>query len=157
SKEEEFKTYTTARTNERAVERLQELFPELQVHGLELVKSDIDPMRGVLHLDCCFQPIGTQEAIIYENGFKHKQDVDYLKDLFGEKNLIKVGQEEFYQMFPNIFSIDTDIIVSNRSFIRLNSELEKRGYKVEQIPYDEVAKMGGLLRCSTMPIYRENQ
>lgn len=155
SKNPDFTKYETARTNEKAIYRLQEIFPELKVHGFELVKSDLDPRKGSLHLDCCFQPIGRNEAIIYEAGFKHQHDVDYIKELYGDENLIKVDREEFYQMFPNVFSISEDVVVSNHSFTRLNEELENRGYTVEKIQYDEVAKMGGLLRCSTMPIYRD--
>jgi N-dimethylarginine dimethylaminohydrolase len=37
----------------------------------------------------------------------------------------------------------------------LNTELKKRGFAVEEIPYAETAKMEGLLRCSTMPLIRE--
>jgi N-dimethylarginine dimethylaminohydrolase len=29
------------------------------------------------------------------------------------------------------------------------------GMTVEEIPYREISKMGGLLRCSTMPLVRE--
>ncbi len=38
---------------------------------------------------------------------------------------------------------------------RLNKELEQRGFKVESIKYDEISKMGGLLRCSSMPLFRD--
>lgn len=87
---------------------------------------------------------------------KHQKDQDYVMSLFGDENLIKVDREEFYEMYPNIFSIDPKTIVSNSSFERLNLELERRGYLVEAIPYDEVSKMGGLLRCSSMPLFRDS-
>ena len=30
------------------------------------------------------------------------------------------------------------------------------GMTVERVPYYEISKMGGLLRCSTLPLIREN-
>jgi N-dimethylarginine dimethylaminohydrolase len=155
SPDPEFSDYRTARTNERAVKRLAELFPSKIIYPIELVKSDTDPRVGILHLDCCFQPIGTKEAIIYPAGMKHQKDVEYITSLFGQQNLIHVDRDEFYNMFPNIFSIDPKTIVSNTSFERLNKELEQRGFKVESIKYDEISKMGGLLRCSSMPLFRD--
>ena len=155
SPDDEFEEYTTARANELAVQRLRELFPEKIIYPVELIKNDLDPRQGVLHLDCCFQPIGTKDAIIFPEGMKHQKDQDYILSLFGDENLIKVDRDEFYDMYPNIFSIDPRTIVSNRSFERLNLELERRGYQVEAIPYDEVSKMGGLLRCSSMPLFRD--
>jgi N-dimethylarginine dimethylaminohydrolase len=152
---DDFDKYQTARTNRKAVDRLQEIFPEKTVRGFQLHKNDTDPREGVLHLDCCFQPIGTEEAIIYKGGFKSKEDVRFLEETFGEEKLISVEKEEFYRMFPNIFSISPEVIVSNASFVRLNQELRRRGYTVEEVPYDEVSKMGGLLRCSTMPLQRD--
>ena len=155
SNDEEREEFKTARTNEKALARLGEIFPDREVKGFRLNKSDIDPREGVLHLDCCFQPIGTHEAIIYPEGFKYQEDIDFLFELIGKENLIEVDKEEFYRMFPNVFSISPEVIVSNKSFVRLNEELRKRGYTVEEVPYDEVSKMGGLLRCSTMPIIRD--
>ena len=32
--------------------------------GFELQKSDTNAYENALHLDCCFQPIGTNSAIL---------------------------------------------------------------------------------------------
>ena len=37
---------------------------------------------------------------------------------------------------------------------KLNQSLRKRGFIVEEVPFAEIAKMEGLLRCSTMPLIR---
>ena len=59
-------------------------------------------------------------------------------------------------MNPNIFSISPEIIVSDKAFTRMNKFLrEEWNFTVEEIPYREISKMGGLLRCSTMPLVRE--
>jgi N-dimethylarginine dimethylaminohydrolase len=154
SKENDFNKYKVSRTNIDAVNDIKNLFSEKQVIAFELKKSDLDARENALHLDCCFQPIGKDMAIIYEGGFKNIADVDYLINLFGKDNLIKISKEEMYNMNSNIFSISDNIIVSEKSFIRLNSILRKRGFIVEEIDYSETAKMEGLLRCSTMPLAR---
>ena len=60
-----------------------------------------------------------------------------------------------YNMSSNIFSISEKVIVSDKSFVRLNSILKEHGFIVEEITYLETAKMEGLFRCSTMPLIRE--
>jgi len=74
---------------------------------------------------------------------------------FGAENIIEISKEEMYDMNTNIFSISEKIIVSEKGFTRLNAELRKRGFIVEEVPYAEIAKMEGLLRCSTIPLIRE--
>ncbi len=59
-----------------------------------------------------------------------------------------------YNMHSNIFSISEKVIVSEKSFTRLNQLLRKKGFIVETITYSETSKMEGLLRCSTMPLKR---
>ncbi|MBT3621804.1 MAG: amidinotransferase [Flavobacteriales bacterium] len=155
SEKEDFEHYTVARTNKAGVDFLATSFPNKIVKGFELNKSDDDPRENALHLDCCFQPIGENMAIMYKGGFKHTADVEFLVNYFGEQNIIEVNKEEMYNMNSNVFSISEEVIVSEKGFTRLNIELIKRGFKVEEVPYTEIAKMEGLLRCSTMPLIRQ--
>lgn len=155
SEPEDFNKYKVSRTNKEGVEFLIETFPHRNVHAFELNKSDVDPLNNALHLDCCFQPIGRDQAIIYRGGFKNEKDVDFLLDYFGKENLIEITQQEMHDMNSNIFSISPEVIISCHTFTRLNRELEKRGFTVEKISYEEIAKMEGLLRCSTMPLVRD--
>ena len=155
SEKEDFEKYTVARTNKSALDFLILTFPNKIVKGFELNKSDNEPRENALHLDCCFQPIGKKMAIIYKGGFKHSGDVNFLVNYFGEENIIEVSKEEMYNMNSNVFSISEDVIVSEKGFVRLNAELRKRGFSVEEVAYAEIAKMEGLLRCSTMPLIRD--
>ena len=155
SKAEDFKEFQVARTNEIAIEEIKENFSNKKIVAFELKKSDYQAKENALHLDCCFQPIGKKMAIIYEEGFKRKEDVDYIKRLFGEDKLIKITQQEMYDMNSNVFSISEDIIVSEIGFKRLNSILRTKGFKVEEIKFSEIAKMEGLLRCTTLPLQRQ--
>ncbi len=141
-----------ARTNLEGVAYIRERFPEKNVIGFDLVVDEENYERNILHLDCCFQPIGTTEAIIYEEGFSEKPEV--LIELFGEENLLRVNQDEMNAMFPNIFSVSPKRIIIEKGFKRLKSELLDRGYEIYEVPYSEVSKLGGLLRCSTLPLRR---
>ena len=155
SEEEDFNKYQVSRTNRAGVEFLKENFPSYEVHAFELKKSDTEPENNALHLDCCFQPIGKNQAIIFKGGFKNEADYDYLISFFGRENIIEISKEQMYNMCSNIFSISQSVIVSDRIFENVNKELRNRGFVVEEIGYQEVGKMEGLLRCSTLPLARE--
>jgi N-dimethylarginine dimethylaminohydrolase len=124
------------------------------VIGFQLNKSDENPRENCLHLDCCFQPLGLGHVIIYPDGFKLKSDLDLVKNIFGGDKIISINKDEMYDMFSNIFSISKNIIVSNRKFKRLNNLLIQKGYIVEELSFCEISKMGGLLRCATLPLVR---
>lgn len=146
----------TARTNLYAFNFLKELFPHKNLISLELRKHDTNPRCGVLHLDCTFMPVGVDKAVIYKEGFANTADYYRLVELFGKDNVFEISTEEMYTMNSNIFSISPEVVVSEMNFSRLNDHLENKwGIKVERIPYHEISKMGGLLRCSTLPLIRE--
>ena len=135
---------------------MKEYFPKKRIIDLDLKKNDKIPYEGVLHLDCTFNPIGKDKCIIYKNGFVDESDYELIVDIFGEENCFNITDEEMFEMNPNIFSISPEVVVSDKTFIRMNNHLrDVWGFTVEEIPYREVSKMGGLLRCSTMPLVRE--
>ncbi len=154
SEKEDFDAYYVSRTNVAGLEFLKNSFPEYEVHGFELVKNDEEPRESALHLDCCFQPIGEKQCIICQDGFKNITDFDFLIEFFGKENCITITSDEMYDMNTNVFSISPEIVVTELNFIRLNEELEKRGFQLEKLAYSEVRKMGGLFRCSTLPLNR---
>lgn len=155
SRAEDFAKYTVSRTNEAAVDYLKRTFPDFTVKAFELKKSDEDPRENALHLDCCFQPVGKDKAVIYKGGFKNVQDADFLINFFGAENVFEITKEEMYEMNSNFFSISPEVVISDSSFTRLNEQFRKWSLRVEEVKYRETAKMEGLLRCSTMPIRRK--
>jgi len=151
----DYKNYITARTNMKAVNFIKKIFPNKIVKEFDLVKSNTNARENALHLDCCFQPVGKSKAIIHKEGFRDVNDYNYLVDLFGADNLFHISKDEMYQMFSNVFSISDEVVVSEQNFTRLNNWLRAHGFIVEEIPYAEIAKQEGLLRCSTMPLIRD--
>ena len=151
----DYKDYITARTNMQGVQYIKDLFPNKMIKEFDLVKSKIEARDNALHLDCCFQPVGTDKGIIYKRGFREEADYLFLVRLFGKENLFHITREEMYNMNSNVYSIDTNVVVSERNFTRLNNWLRANGFVVEEIPYAEIAKQEGLLRCSTLPLIRD--
>ena len=151
----DYKDYITARTNREGVQYIKDLFPHKKVKEFDLIKSKMEARDNALHLDCCFQPVGENKGIIYKRGFREEADYLFLVNLFGKENLFHITREEMYDMNSNVFSIDTNVVVSEKNFTRLNNWLRVNGFVVEEIPYAEIAKQEGLLRCSTLPLIRE--
>ena len=154
-KADDYKEQITARTNMKGVEFIKSLFPNKIIKEFDLAKSKTEPRDNALHLDCCFQPVGKDKGIIYKGGFRNEEDYQYLVNLFGKQNLFHIEREEMYEMFSNVFSIAPNVVVSERNFKRLNNWLRENGFVVEEIPYAEISKQEGLLRCSTLPLIRE--
>ncbi|MGL2988160.1 dimethylarginine dimethylaminohydrolase family protein [Flavobacterium sp. RSSA_27] len=151
----DYKEYITARTNSHGVEFIKKLFPNKKIKAFDLVKSNLEARDNALHLDCCFQPVGLNKGIIYKNGFREEADYKFLIDLFGKENLFHITRDEMYDMYSNVFSIAPNVVVSEKNFTRLNDWLRTNDFIVEEIPYAEIAKQEGLLRCTTLPLLRE--
>lgn len=146
----------TARTNKAAVSFLEKQFPNKIIKAFNLKKSNTDAKKNTLHLDCCFQPVGNNKAIIYKGGFEDENDYFFIINLFKKENVFELDQEEAFDLQTNIFSISKKVVVSDKSFTRLNKWLSLNGVFVEEISYKEISKQSGLFRCSTLPLKRIN-
>ncbi|MBR6346253.1 MAG: amidinotransferase [Bacteroidales bacterium] len=152
----DYRELKTARTNRLALDYLRMIFPNKEIAPVNLRKSDTDPLECILHLDCTFMPVGRGKAIIYRPGFMNPRDADHIIERFGRENVFELTLQEMYYMNSNIFSISPDVVVSEEHFTRLNTHMkEVWGMTVETVPYREISKMGGLLRCSTLPLRRD--
>tara|TARA_B100000575_G_scaffold268420_1_gene247340 strand:+ start:71 stop:982 length:912 start_codon:yes stop_codon:yes gene_type:complete len=154
SSKEDFDSKKVARTNSKSVNFLKSFFPNKKILCFELIKSDNLIEENCLHLDCCFQPLGLGHVLVCFDAFKNNGDIEIVKNLFGKKYLIELSKEEMGDLNSNIFSISKNIIVSTTKFTRVNKLLFSLGYTVEEVNFSSVAKMGGLLRCSTLPLIR---
>ena len=152
---DDYSSYSSARTNMKGVEHLRKLFPHKKVKTFNLRKSNTTADENALHLDCCFQPIGRGKAIIHKESFLEEDEYQWLIDFFGEENCFHITKREMYDMNCNVFSISPDVVISEKNFTRLNTWLRDQGFTVEEVPYAEISKQGGLLRCSTMPLRRD--
>ncbi|WP_044399614.1 dimethylarginine dimethylaminohydrolase family protein [Lacinutrix sp. Hel_I_90] len=154
-READYSDYIVARTNMQGVAFIEKTFPHKKVKSFNLRKSQTIAKDNALHLDCCFQPIGTNKAILHKEGFLEEEEYEWLLNYFGKDNCFIISKEEMYNMNSNVFSISEQVIISEKKFTRLNAWLRKEGFTVEEVPYAEIAKQEGLLRCSTMPLIRD--
>lgn len=144
----------TARTNRNALEYLKKFFPNKIIKGLQLNKSLNNPLENILHLDCCLQIVGKNKAIIYPEAFTNKEDYKWLVSFFGINNIFKISTKEMYEMTSNVLSIDSNTVISQPIFKRLNNWLENIGLTVEKVDLNEISKQEGLFRCSSLPLIR---
>jgi len=151
---DDYSNLKTARTNNRSVEYLKKKFPAKKIFSFELIKSDLEPSKNALHLDCCLQPVGNDKLVACPDAFLKRDQYEWLINHFGKENILEISLNEMSEMKCNFFSIDTNIVVSEKSFSNLNSWLRGFGILVEEINYKEISKQGGLLRCSTLPLKR---
>jgi N-dimethylarginine dimethylaminohydrolase len=155
SSDETFQKFKTARTNYAGMDYLADEFPAKEFKGFELHKDDLDPRKGALHLDCAFQPLGCG-ALLAPHLFKNESDVKWLMKYFGEENIYICSEEDAYNLCTNVFSISENEVIISGLCSSLKDWLEARQMIVHTVAYDAIVKMGGLLRCSTMPLSRES-
>jgi N-dimethylarginine dimethylaminohydrolase len=132
------------RTSHAAVTALQQMLPAYNIKPIQL-------REDILHLDCVFNIISEDTALIYEaaiesDGYKH------LKQSY---QLIEVTEEEQFKMGPNVLSIGGKKIISMPENKRLNRVLTQAGYHVVEIEFSEIIKSGGSFRCCSLPLIRE--
>lgn len=150
----DFKTYTTARTNHAAADWLQGLFPQRRVRTFDLIKSDRNPLKNMLHLDCCLAPLGMGHVLVHRDGFENPAELELLLAAYAPDRICEVTAEEMQSMHCNVFSIAPDTVVSDQRFSRTNAHMRQWGYTVIEVDLKETSKMGGLLRCTTLPLRR---
>lgn len=132
------------RTEEKAVEQLQRL----------LNKFDVIPIpfkEKYLHLDCVFNVVSPEVALIYPNALTQKQ-IDFFAARY---DLIEVSEEEQFQLGTNVLCIGNKRVLSLPVNKNVNKQLRDRGFQVIEVDITEIIKSGGSFRCCTLPILRE--
>lgn len=142
----------TARTNAGALDFLSDTFPDKQVIGLELHKHDRDPLRCALHLDCAFMPLGQGEAMVCRNAFLDAEQLEGLLSRF--HHTLEISLQEAALLQSNLLHLDPETLLIDPRFSRIADVLRHRGYRLIEVPMHHVGKMGGLFRCTTLPLLR---
>lgn len=132
------------RTTEKAVQSLKKLLPDYRIEPIHLAD-------GILHLDCTFNILSPEVALIYPNGMV-EQDYHKIKSHY---QCINVDQTEQFTLGTNILSIEEGKVISLPENKQTNTKLREADFEVIEVPFNEIIKSGGSFRCCTMPIYRE--
>ncbi|MBY6037744.1 dimethylarginine dimethylaminohydrolase family protein [Fictibacillus nanhaiensis] len=133
----------SGRTSEETIRQLQSELPDMTV-----VPVPFDPIY--LHLDCVFNILSEQEALIYPQAFDERT----LKFLTSRFDCIEVNKEEQFTMGTNVLSIGNKKVLSLPCNEKVNRALHERGYDVIEVDISEIIKSGGSFRCCSMPLYR---
>lgn len=75
--------------------------------------------------------------------------------LYGINNIFEITLKEMSNLYSNFFSIDKKIVISDKRFHRLNKWFKEIDVKVVKVNFSEISKLGGLFRCSTLPLLRK--
>ena len=122
-------------------------FPDWNVHEIK-VSSKRFPHQ---HLDCAMVIFKKWGCILVDDiigGY------DGLPKPLKEKKWIELTFEEATDKLANFIAINPEEVLMPTEAKRLRKEVEKLGIKVHHLPYYDVGKLGGSLRCNTCPIYR---
>lgn len=134
------------RTNQDAINHLHDLLHrKFEIHTIDFESK-------FLHLDCVFNIISPELALIYPPAL-NKGDYQKFNDQY---ELIEVSQEEQFTLGTNVLSIGNKKIISLPVNQKVNEELSKRGFEIIEVDITEIIKSGGSFRCCTLPIEREH-
>lgn len=131
------------RTNRHAADHLRSLLTQFKVHPIPF-KTEY------LHLDCVFNVISPETALIYRDALT-EEDIHLFSSRYA---LIEITKEEQFSLGTNVLSIGNKKILSLPVNQRVNEELRKRGFEVLEVDITEIIKSGGSFRCCTLPILR---
>ncbi|XXM71119.1 dimethylarginine dimethylaminohydrolase family protein [Lysinibacillus sphaericus] len=131
------------RTTSEGVKRIQSYLPHCDVIPLPIHED-------ILHLDCIFNIVSNNEALIYREGLR-KEDITLLSSHF---DLIEVSREEQFTMGVNVLAIGNKKVISLPINKGVNHNLRDRGFEVIEVDFDEIIKSGGSFRCCTLPLLR---
>jgi len=134
------------RTDNAGVRALQELVgPSRRVCPVELA-------RDVLHLDVAMGLVGPDTGLIHRASIAGE-----LPSSLSTVDWIDVTDEEAAEQGTNVLSLGPRRIAYDRRHSRIGAELGSRGFECLPFDLDELTKVGGGLRCMTLPLRRVGQ
>ena len=118
----------------------------------EIIEREIISLRltneWFYHLDTCFCPLSSHEAIYYPAAF----DTHALKVLENHiGTLIPVTQEEARRFACNAIVVEKNVIM-NDGCPKIRGQLESQGFSVFEIPLTEFIKAGGSAKCLVLKV-----
>jgi len=129
-------------------EGLNGLREALAPAGVEVVPVPL--AQGVLHLDCRMALLPHGRALLYDGDM----DEEAAQRIRKTYEVIDVTRDELTALGPNVLSISPEKIVVDARNKRLDRALRAEGFDTIPVVYDEVTKLWGAFRCTTLPLRR---
>ena len=138
------------RSNEKGFKYLKENFGN-EYKVIPVRCTSLDEGENVLHLDCTFNPVGEDMALIYPDGFE-----EIPAEITDNYKLIEVTREEQQELATNVLNIDKKTLIArdHPSCKRINQKLRDLGFEVIEIKFDGPPAAGGSFRCCSLPLIR---
>lgn len=133
----------SSRTSDDAVQNIANSLPHLDVIRVPFNEK-------YLHLDCVFNILSSEIALIFPQAFS----AEIVEALSKKYMLIEVSEEEQFTMGTNVLSIGNKKLLSLPQNKQVNTQITKHGFEVIEVDFSEIIKSGGSFRCCSMPIER---
>jgi N-dimethylarginine dimethylaminohydrolase len=131
------------RTNQASINHVKHLLSEFNIITIPFKEN-------FLHLDCVFNVLSEEIALIYSNALTRED----MKRLSSRYDLIEVTHEEQLSLATNVLSIGSNKVISLPSNKNANEQMRNKGFEVIEVEFSEMIKSGGSFRCCTLPILR---
>jgi N-dimethylarginine dimethylaminohydrolase len=115
---------------------------------------DVIPLRfGPIHthLDTVFGIVG-RHALVYEPAF---EAAALEKIRAGFADIVPLTDKEQLSAGANVLSLGRQRVLGTEGNASVNEKLRLLGYEVVTVPFSEVTKSGGSVRCDALPVERE--
>lgn len=138
------------RTNKQGADYLRKQFSD-EFRVIEVQCKPLEKGENVLHLDCTFNPVGEDMALIYPDGFE-KAPIE----ITDHYELIEIDRKEQQALATNVLSLDHKRILARNhpDCQRVNQILREKGFELIELPFDAAPSSGGSFRCCSLPLYR---
>ena len=135
-----------ARTDEQGAEFLHSTFGR----DYDVIPLRFDPKYT--HLDTVFGILGQGHALLYEPAFEPSS----LRDIREHyPSVISLTNKEQQNAGANVLCLSRDKVISITENRSVNEQMVQLGFEVATLPFFEVIKSGGSVRCVTLPIERD--
>ncbi len=104
---------------------------------------------GILHLDVALTLIGCGTGLVYRPALR-----DGVPAVLREFDLVEVTPDEFEEHGTNVLCLGANRVVLDRRHRRIVGQLERRGLTCLEVNLTEISKVGGGIRCMTLPLVR---
>lgn len=131
------------RTDETGYASLRDL-----LHGTHKV-TPIQLAAGVLHLDVAANLLSPDVGVLHRASI-----VGDLPESLRKVEWIEVTDEEFGEQAANILVVECGTVMLDARHERLQNALTIRGFRCIAVELDEITKVGGGVRCMTLPLAR---
>lgn len=134
-----------ARTDMRGAEFLYHTFKNHEVIPLRF-----SPIYT--HLDTIFGVLGNGCALVHEPAFE-EVSLRRIREVY--PTIISLSDTEQLNAGANVLCLGSDRVISIAENPSVNKQMVQLGFEVVTVPYSEVIKSGGSVRCDTFPVKRE--